>query len=109
MLYSLEIANPRDPSIHNPLIRDPLNTDALLILPKLTLITLFVAKSIILYDLYLALVAGGCQLSMESRQSYTVLKALTALSPILTQLLALGIIFDGSKRFCQCNMEPSGG
>ena len=28
MLYSLEIANPRDPSIRDPLIRDPLNTDA---------------------------------------------------------------------------------
>ena len=28
MLYSLEIANPRDPSILDLLIRDPLNTDA---------------------------------------------------------------------------------
>ena len=27
MSYSLEIANPRDPSIRDPLIRDPLNTD----------------------------------------------------------------------------------
>ena len=26
--YSLEIANPRDPSIRDPLIHDPLNTDA---------------------------------------------------------------------------------
>ena len=26
--YSLEIANPRDPSIRDPLIRDPLNIDA---------------------------------------------------------------------------------
>ena len=28
MPYSLEIANPCDPSIRDPLIRDPLNTDA---------------------------------------------------------------------------------
>ena len=26
--YRLGIANPRDQSIHNPLIRDPLNTNA---------------------------------------------------------------------------------
>ena len=56
---------------------------------------------------------AGCQpvhhqLSMESRQPYTVLTVLTALSSILILLLAvLRYRFDDNKRFCQWSIQPS--
>ena len=46
MSYSLEIANPRDPLIRDPLIHDLLNTDALLMFNRVITALLMFLKVI---------------------------------------------------------------